>query len=93
MKANGLLILLTVALVFYFFGIYVKGKDGSLSEKKFLEKDEYLNKRIDSLKAMVLDLAKNQDTIKTDLDTLKSGQRIIFDEVKKQTNKDFWSLF
>lgn len=93
MKANGLLILLTVALVFYFFGIYVKGKDGSLSEKKFLEKDEYLNKRIDSLKAMCIFLAKNQDSIKNDLDTLKCGQKIIFDEVKKQTNKDFWSLF
>lgn len=93
MKVNGLMILITVAIVFYFFGIFVKGKDDNLSEKKFLEKDEYLNKRIDSLKAMVIYLAKNQDTIKTDLDTLKYGQRIIFDEVKKVSQKDFWSLF
>lgn len=93
MKVNGLLILITVAIVFYFWGIFAKGKDDNLSEKKFLEKDEYLNKRIDSLKAMVIYLGKNQDTIKNDLDTLKGGQKIIFDEVKKQTNKDFWSLF
>ena len=93
MKANGLLILITVAIVFYFFGIFVKGKDDNLSEKKFLERDEYLNKRIDSLKAMVIYLGKNQDTIKKNLDTLKSGQKFIFDEVKKTSEKTFWSLF
>ena len=93
MKINGLIVLIAVAIVFYFFGIFVKGKDDSLSEKTFLEKDEYLNKRIDSLKAMVIYLGKNQDTIKHNLDTLKSGQRIIFDEVKKKNDQNFWSLF
>lgn len=93
MKINGLIVLIAVAIVFYFSGIFVKGKDDSLSEKKFLEKDEYLNKRIDSLKAMVIYLGKNQDTIKKNLDTLKSGQKFIFDEVKKTSEKTFWSLF
>lgn len=52
----------------------------------------YINKRIDSLKAIILVLSTNQDTIKSDLDTLKQGQKIIFDEVKK-SEKSFWNLF
>jgi len=93
MKIDGLLKLITVAIIFYFLGIFDKGKDDSLSEKKFIERDEFLNKRIDSLKAMVIYLGKNQDTIKKNLDTLKSGQKFIFDEVKKKNDKNFWSLF
>ena len=64
-----------------------------LTKQEFEERDAYLNKRIDSLKAMVLVLYKNQDTIKYDLDTLKYGQKIIFDEVKKASDKSFFDLF
>lgn len=65
----------------------------ALTESEFRESEIYLHKRIDSLKAMVLILYKNQDTMKADLDTLKCGQKIIFDEVKKSNNENFWSLF
>ena len=81
------------AIIGLLFVVIVLPKKPTLTEDKFLERDAYLNKRIDSLKKMVVYLTKNQDTIKADLDTLKGGQKIIFDEVKKQTNKDFWSLF
>ncbi|MBQ3656827.1 MAG: hypothetical protein II956_08295 [Bacteroidales bacterium] len=91
MKGLGFLIAAVAVILLSVF--CVKQTKPTLTEDKFLERDTYLNKRIDSLKKMVVYLAKNQDTIKRDLDTLKSGQKIIFDEVKKQTNKDFWSLF
>lgn len=91
MKGIGFLIVAVAVLLLSVFCL--KTEKTTLTEDKFLERDAYLNKRIDSLKAMCIFLAKNQDTIKSDLDTLKSGQKIIFDEVKKQTNKDFWSLF
>jgi hypothetical protein len=64
----------------------------ALTEEEFRKSEKYLNMRIDTLRNMCLFLQKNQDTIKKDLDTLKNGQRIIFDEVKKK-NQNFWSLF
>lgn len=64
-----------------------------LTKQEFEERDAYLNKRIDSLKAMVLVLYKNQDTIKHDLDTLKQGQVIIYNEVKKVASKSFFDNF
>ena len=64
-----------------------------LTTKQFMDRDAYLNKRIDSLKALLIQLQHGQDTIRTDLDTLKQGQRIIFDEVKKASDKSFWTLF
>ena len=64
-----------------------------LTKQEFEERDAYLNMRIDSLKAIILIMEQNQDTIKTDLDTLKNGQKIIFDEVKKASDTNFWNLF
>jgi hypothetical protein len=64
-----------------------------LTTQQFMERDTYLNSRIDSLKTLLIQLQQGQDTIKSDLDTLKQGQRIIFDEVKKASDKSFWTLF
>ena len=64
-----------------------------LTTQQFMERDAYLNARIDSLKTLLIQLQHGQDTIRTDLDTLKQGQRIIFDEVKKASDKSFWTLF
>ena len=64
-----------------------------LTKEQFEERDAYLNKRIDSLKAIILIMEQNQDTIKHKLDTLKYGQKIIFDEVKKASDINFWDLF
>lgn len=90
---NGITLLFAMTIIGGVLAYYNKQTEETLSKDKFLERDTYLNKRIDSLKAMVIDLRQNQDTIKIDLDTLKSGQRIIFDEVKKKNDKIFWSLF
>ena len=64
-----------------------------LTTQQFMVRDAYLNARIDSLKTLLIQLQHGQDTIRTDLDTLKQGQRIIYDEVKKASDKSFWSLF
>lgn len=84
-----LAVIMIVAAVFY----CCRPTTAPLSEVEFRKSEQYLNKRIDSLKAMIIYLGKNQDTIKKDLDTLKGGQRIIFDEVKKKSDINFWSLF
>lgn len=64
-----------------------------LTTQQFMERDEYLNRRIDSLQHLIIQLQDGQKDIRTDLDTLKQGQRIIFDEVKKASDKSFWTLF
>lgn len=64
-----------------------------LTQKEFAERDAYLNKRIDSLKTLLIEVKANQDTIRTDLDTLKKGQQIIYNEVKKVASKSFFENF
>ena len=64
-----------------------------LTQKEFAERNAYLNKRIDSLKTLILEIKASQDTIRTDLDTLKKGQVIIYNEVKKVASKSFFDNF
>lgn len=64
-----------------------------LTQKEFAERDAYLNKRIDSLKTLILEIKASQDTIRTDLDTLKKGQQIIYNEVKKVASKSLFDNF
>ena len=64
-----------------------------LTQKEFAERDAYLNKRIDSLKTLLIEVKASQDTIRTDLDTLKKGQVIIYNEVKKVASKSFFENF
>jgi hypothetical protein len=64
-----------------------------LTQKEFAERDAYLNKRIDSLKTLLIEVKASQDTIRTDLDTLKKGQVIIYNEVKKVASKNFLDMF
>ena len=90
---NGITLLFAMTIIGGVLAYYNKQTEETLSEVEFRKSEQYLNKRIDSLKAMVIDLRQNQDTIKKNLDTLKSGQKFIFDEVKKKSNSNFWSLF
>jgi len=64
-----------------------------LTQKEFAERDAFLNKRIDSLKTLILEIKAGQDTIRTDLDTLKKGQEVIYNEVKKVASKSFFDNF
>lgn len=92
---NIVIVVLSILLLLGIVGFLSQRLQHSqqLTKQEFEERDAYLNKRIDSLKAMVLVLYKNQDTIKHDLDTLKMGQEIIYNEVKKASDNNFWNLF
>lgn len=68
-------------------------RDEQLTKQEFANRDAYLNKRIDSLKTLILEIKASQDTIRTDLDTLKMGQEIIYNEVKKVASKSFLDMF
>lgn len=68
-------------------------RNEQLTQKEFAERDAYLNKRIDSLKTLILEIKASQDTIRTNLDTLKQGQEIIYNEVKKVASKSFLDMF
>jgi len=71
-----------------------------VTKAEFDEAHELLNKRIDSLKddtefiiELTDELEANQDTIKQNIDTLKGGQRVIYDEVKEGNTSFFDKLF
>ncbi len=86
-----LALLLLLSIVTCMSGL-LRGSE-QLSKQEFAERDAYLNKRIDSLKTLILEIKASQDTIRTDLDTLKKGQVIIYNEVKKVASKSFLDMF
>lgn len=86
-----LALLLLLSIVTCMSGL-LRGSE-QLSKQEFEQRDAYLNKRIDSLKALILEIKASQDTIRTDLDTLKKGQAIIYNEVKKVASKSFLDMF
>ena len=69
--------------------------------------DGSVKRELDSLKRVAIDLKRGQVEIKakldsiaarqtdfkSDLDTLKSGQEIIYEQVKKAAGLSFWDLF
>lgn len=77
--------------------VYYLGAQWAMSKRPV--SNETFAKRMDSLSKITKKLEMNQDTIKRkqdtlllDVDSLKLGQKIIFDEVKK-SNTSFWDLF
>lgn len=57
------------------------------------EETKDYQQQFDSLKTEILRIKAELDDVKANTDTLKVGQRIIFDEVKKNTEKSFWDFF
>lgn len=86
-----LALLLLLSIVTCMSGL-LRGSE-QLSKQEFEQRDAYLNKRIDSLKTLLIEVKASQDTIRTDLDTLKKGQQIIYNEVKKVASKSFFDNF
>jgi len=56
---------------------------GGVNSAQFIEKHEHLQKEIDSIKAELVDIKSSQKEMKQDLDTLKAGQKVIYNEVTK----------
>lgn len=85
--------LITIIAILVFVGLaylcYPGAKTATSEELKATERE--LARRIDSLSAKIDTLQNSVNRIDSNVDTLKKGQVIIFDEVKKQP-KTFWQL-
>lgn len=57
------------------------------------EETKDYQKQFDSLKTEISRIKAELDEVKANTDTLKVGQRIIYDEVKKNSEKSFWDFF
>ena len=71
-----------------------------VTKAEFGEAHELLNKRIDSLKddtefiiELTDELENQSDTIRKDIDTLKAGQKVIYNEVKQGNTSFLDKLF
>jgi len=71
-----------------------------VTKAEFDEAHELLNKRIDSLKddtefiiELTDELENQSDTIRKDIDTLKAGQKVIYNEVKQGNTSFLDKLF
>lgn len=60
---------------------------------------EKIHNRLDSIENAMQHLKRNQDTIKFDVknlrldaDTLKRGQSVIFNEVRRAADRSFWDF-
>lgn len=80
---------ITVIVVLCFF---ILGTAAYFKEKRTAD-DLHYRKQFDSLKTEICRIKAELDEVKANTDTLKVGQRIIFDEVKKNTEKSFWDFF
>lgn len=63
------------------------------SKQELDEFETRVNNRIEELQQNQDTIKRKIDSVKLSVDTLKVGQRVIFDEVKKNANKTFWDLF
>lgn len=67
----------------------------NVSEQEFREKIKELNSKIDTIKLGIDTIKKDVKIIKLDADTLKKGQHVIFNEIKKDDSfleklKNIW---
>jgi len=98
MKNTVITIIVILALIIG-AGYFIQNKLNYITSDEFQKAHEILNEKLDSLKIEVLQLKEttkridlNVDTVKNDIKDLKKGQKLIFDEVKKNQNSNFWEL-
>lgn len=80
-------IIVIVVLCFFILTIAAYFKEKQTAD------DLHYRKQFDSLKTEIFRIKAELDEVKANTDTLKVGQRIIFDEVKKNAEKSFWDFF
>ena len=81
MKNVIIIICLLVAIIFF-----IEKNTGDSNFKS-------LKREVDSIKKVTYLINHKVDTIQYNIDTLKKGQVIIYNEVKKTQNKTFWDFF
>lgn len=100
MKNKGfILFILTAAVICLIF--IVNRNDENAANKTDIEKvrQEFRSQfskvltELDSVKAELRAANKKIDELKADTDTLKQGEAIIYNEVKKANDKTIWDFF
>lgn len=86
---KGLVKNITVIVALCFFILVI----AAYFKEKQTADDLHYRKQFDSLKTEIFRIKAELDEVKANTDTLKVGQRIIFDEVKKNAEKSFWDFF
>lgn len=95
-----LYILLALIVVVLFF-VSINRHDENAASKTDIEKvrQEFRSQfgkvltELDSVKAELRAANKKIDELKADTDTLKQGEAIIYNEVKKANDKTIWDFF
>ena len=80
---------ITVIVILCFFILTI----AAYFKEKQTTDDLYYRNQFDSLKTEIFRIKAELDEVKANTDTLKVGQRIIFNEVKKNAEKSFWDFF
>lgn len=62
----------------------------TITKQEFNEAHAILNHKIDSLFDLTQKIDSNIIEVKNNVEILKQGQVIIYNEVRKDTNKSFW---
>lgn len=88
-KMKGLIKNITVIVVLCFFILVL----AAYFKEKRTTDNLYYRQQFDSLKTEIFRIKAELDEVKANTDTLKVGQRIIYDEVKKNAEKSFWDFF
>lgn len=82
-----------IAILSVMIGLMVfHHQDTALSKERFDKYEHEFKARLNKVEAELDTLKKDIDTLKRDSDTLKRGQQIIYEEVKKNTNKSLWDF-
>ena len=67
--------------------LYIKNQN-PVTHQEFTDYKKEFRAEIDSIKRNQKRMELNQDTMKADLDTVKTGQQVIYEHVSKQAGKE-----
>lgn len=81
------LTILTIATCFW-----VTANQKTVTEEEFLNFKDEVRERFQRTEAKLDTLQATANRCESDLDTLKQGQEVIFDQVKKNNGTSFWDF-
>ena len=81
-----------VILIGGLFGYQYYNNNQTVTRVEFNKAHEILNRKIDSLDLICRRVDANVLELKNNVDTLKKGQVIIYNEVRKNSERNFWDF-
>lgn len=82
-----LLVCLTIGTLFW-----MAGNQKTITEEEFFNFKDEVRERFQRAESKLDTLQSSVDRIERNMDTLKNGQEVIFDQVKKQSGTSFWDF-